>query len=292
MAQCSVSLDMARHRFVVLLPIIAVVVTSGLWLSARAQYRSFLCPPAGVCPSNLWLGSADYTPPSMQAAGMLNIPVAFFARPLYRLVYNTVNKWELIALLLGVAVLWSYIGWRLDTVSSAPPSRTAWRTFAAILGCAFAVLVLIEAITMFHVGLLYKTIAVFWSLLMFRHFMLLLRTSPPVPQHGQQSRRWRLPRITLARIAMCWAAFLVVAALALPPLDSSGRPRPALAHVVALGCAFLLLTTAYAVVVYLVTAWRNIPTPPSRPTYVVWVGFETFLAVAADAAVLYTLLRG
>jgi hypothetical protein len=179
---------MARHHFSLLLPILFVLITSGLWLSARAQYRAYLCPPAGICPPNAWTGWTDYTPPSIQAAGMLNIPVAIFAHPLYHLMQGTVKKRELVALLIGVMALWSYIGWRIDTRRATPRPNTTLRTFAVILGCAFALIVLIEAITMFHAGFLYNFIAIGWSVLMFRHFVLLLRTSPAVPEKNGQ---WR-----------------------------------------------------------------------------------------------------
>jgi hypothetical protein len=284
---------MFRYRFTVLLPALSAVFTSGLWLLARTDYRWFLCPPNGICPGKGWpLGWTDYTPPSIQVAGMLNVPVAFFAHPLYGLVHDPVSKWELVALLLGVVALWSYIGWRVDARNSAPRPKTALRVIAVILGCVFAFLVLVESITMFHVGLLYKVIAVFWSLLMFRHFMLLLRASPAAPQAERLSTRWRMPRITLARIAVCWAAFLVVGALALSPHNSLGKPDAALAHVFAVCGALLLLTTAYAVLVYLMTAWRTMPAASNMPSYVVWVGFETFLAIVAVAAVVYAVVRG
>ena len=282
---------MARHRFALLLPVLAVAVTSGLWLSARAQYRAYLCVPAGICPPNSWIGWTDYTPPSIQAAGTLNIPVAIFAHPLYHLVQGTVTKWEQVALLLGVVVLWSYIGWRVDIRNAAPRPRTTLRIFAVILGCAFAVFVLIEAITMFHAGILYKLIAVSWSVLMFRHFILLLRTSPAIPETERTASRRCLPRMTLVSVAVSWAVFLVIGALALPPLDSAGTPNAALAHVFAVCGALLLFVTIYAVLVYLTTAWRKISTAPNRSSYVVWIGFETGLAVAAVAAVVYTVVR-
>ena len=222
---------------------------------------------------------------------MLNIPVSIFAHPLYHLVQGTVTKWEQVALLLGVVVLWSYIGWRVDIRNAAPRPKTTLRIFAVILGCAFAVFVLIEAITMFHAGILYKFIAVSWSVLMFRHFILLLRTSPAVPETERIATRRRLPRMTLVSVAVSWAVFLVIGAVALPQVASAGAPNAALAHVFAVFGALLLCGTIYAVLVYLTTAWRKISTAPNRLSYVVWVGFETGLAVAAVAAVVYTVVR-
>lgn len=193
------------------------------------------------------------------------------------------------ALLIGVVALWSYIGWRIDTRAATPRPNTTLRTFAVILGCAFALIVLIEAITMFHAGILYKFIAVCWSVLMFRHFVLLLRTSPGAPERADIGRR--LPRITLVSVVVLWAVFLIIGGLALPPLDSSGTPDAAIAHVFAVCAACLLLLTAYAVVVYLMTAWRKIATVPDRSSYVVWVGFETGLAMAAVAAMIYLVVH-
>ena len=220
---------------------------------------------------------------------MLSVPVAIFAHPLYRLVGGTVRKWELGGLLIGVMVLWTYIGWRIDIRGAAPGPRTALRVFAVILGCAFALIVFIEAIIMFHAGFLYKFIAVCWSVLIFRHFILLLRTSPAVSERIDVGRR--LPRVTFVSVAVSWAVFLVIAALALPPLDSSGTPNPTLAHVFAVCGACLLLVTIYGVLVYLISAWRGTATVPNRPSYVVWLGFETGLAVAAVAGILYIVVH-
>jgi hypothetical protein len=108
------------------------------------------------------------------------MPVAVFAQPLYRLLHDTVRKWELIVLLLGVVVQWSYIGWFLDR-GNAPLRARALRFVLAILGCVLGFLVLLESITMFHVGLLYKVAGVFCSFLIFRHFLFLLRISPAEP---------------------------------------------------------------------------------------------------------------
>ena len=220
---------------------------------------------------------------------MLNIPVAVFAHPLYRLVQGTVSKRELMVLLIGVVVLWSYIGWRVDTRNVAPGPNSTLRIFAVILGCAFAVVILIEAMTMFHAGILYKFIAVSWSALMFRHFVLLIRIPPAVTE---AERIGRLPHISVAGVAVLWAVFLVAAALLLPPLDSSGIPNASLAHVFAVCAGCLVLVAIYAVLVYLITAWRKATTAPNRASYVVWIGFETGLAVAGVAAMVYIAVHG
>jgi hypothetical protein len=220
---------------------------------------------------------------------MLNIPVAIFAHPLYHLIQGSVRKRELVALMIGVMALWSYIGWRIDTRRATPRPNSTLRTFAVILGCAFALIVLIEAISMFHAGILYKSVAICWSVLMFRHFVLLLRTSHDVPEKTDIGRH--LPPITLVSVALSWAVFLIIGALALPPLDSSGAPNATAAHVVAVCGGCLLLLTAYAVVVYFMTLWRKAAFVPDKSSYVVWICFETGLAVAAVAAMVYLVVH-
>lgn len=279
---------MVRHRFSLLLPAGLAVITAGLWLSARAQYQTYLCAPAGVCPPNSQMIWTDYTPPSLQTAGMLNLPVAIFAQPLYQLVQGTVSKSELAALLIGVVVLWTYIGWRIDTRRLAPCPKSTFRVLATIAGCAFGAFLLTETVNMFHVGLLFKFVGVCWSVLICRHFLLVLCTSPVTEGTVLGPR---LPRINLVSIAISWAVFLVIAALALPPLDSHGTPNATLAHVFAVCAGCLLLATSYGVLMYLITAWRKSATVPNRSSYVVWLGFETSLAVIAVAAMLYIVMR-
>ena len=223
---------------------------------------------------------------------MLNVPVAFFAQPLYRLVHENTNKRELVALLLGSVILWSYIGWRLDTIESAPRSRTTLRISAAVLGCLFALFVLIQTITMFHVGFLYKVIAVFWSLLIFRHFALFLRTSPASSQTSRSPIGGRMPGVALNTMAICWTVFLVVGAVALPPLDSPGRPDIALTHVFAICGALLLLATGYAMLVYLLNAWRSVREVLDRADQLPWVGLDTCLAVGGVAAIVSAAVHG
>ena len=92
---------------------------------ARAQYLSAICPPTGICREHGWIGWTDYTPLPVLVAGMLNAPVASFCQPLYRLLGEDTKKWELIALLVAVTVPWSYIGWVVDTRSSALFKDTA-----------------------------------------------------------------------------------------------------------------------------------------------------------------------
>jgi hypothetical protein len=174
---------MARRRLVVLLPGLSVIITSGLWFWARAQYLGVICPPTGICRDHGWIGWTDYTPIPILVAGMLNAPVAIFCQPLYRLLGEDTKKWELIALLVGVAAQWSYIGWVVDTRRSARSSETLPHRIAGTAGCLFGVWLLIATISMYHIGLFYKAVVVLWSLLIWRHFLNFFRNSPAPGQH-------------------------------------------------------------------------------------------------------------
>lgn len=171
---------MPRPRLVVLLPGVSVIVTSALWMFARTQYLRIICPPAGACPPpNGWvIGWTDYTPFSLLVAGMLNIPVAIFGASLYHLLHERTANSELIALLIGVVVLWSYIGWILDTRNAAPRPKSLLRSIAGAVGLLFGVFLLVATMPMFHVGLIYKAVTLVWVFLICRHFLLFLRNSP------------------------------------------------------------------------------------------------------------------
>lgn len=173
---------MLRPRLAVLLPSLSVIVTSALWVLARTQYLRFVCPPAGVCP-NGWVGWSDYTPFSLLVAGMLNIPVAIFGAPLYHLLQESTANSELTALLVGIAVLWSYIGGILDARNAASRPKSLLRSTAGAVGFLFGLFLLVATLPMFHVGLIYKAVTLIWVLLIWRHFLLFFRNSPAAPQH-------------------------------------------------------------------------------------------------------------
>jgi len=274
--RCSVSMDMVRHRFTVLLPTLSAIIASVLWISARTQYHVLLSPHAG-------------TPPSIQAVGMQNMPVAVFADPLDRLVQSDVRRWQLLAFLLGVVTLWSYIGWRVDTRNVAPRPTSLLRVALVILGCVLAFFVFVQGVRNLHVGLLYKFAAISWSFLMLRHFGLLLHTPPVVPETTNLSTKRRLPRLTIGIVALCWAVVLVAVFIA--PINPSGRPTPSVTKMFAVCCGVLAVATVYAVLAYLVKAWRKIPPSRDKVAYVVWVGFETYLAVSAVASMAYVSMH-
>jgi hypothetical protein len=144
----------------------------------------------------------------------------------------------------------------------------------------------------FHVGLLYKIVAVSWSLLMFRHFVRILRIAPDVQANHNLHNRRSVPRLALANIVTIWAVFLVVGGVVLSPRDPSGAPDPMLAHVFA-GCGgLLLLATAYGVVAHLVTEWRNMSAAINRQFYLISAVMDTCVAFAALAAISFVVVRG
>ena len=171
---------MLRPRLAVLLPSVSVIATSALWALARTQYLRFVCPPAGACPQNGWAGWTDYTPFSLLIAGMLNMPVTIFSAPLYHLLDKSTSNSELIALLVGVAVLWSYVGWTLDTRNAALRPKSLLRSIAGTVGFLFGILLLVATLPIFHVGLIYKAVALVWFLVICRHFLLFFYNSPAV----------------------------------------------------------------------------------------------------------------
>jgi hypothetical protein len=172
---------MPRPRLAVLLPGVSVIVTSTLWVLARTQYLRFVCPPDGACSG--WVGWTDYTPFSLLVAGMLNIPVAIFGAPLYHLLQERTAHSELIGLLIGVAVLWSYIGWILDTRDAAPRPKSPLRSIVGAVGLLFGVFLLVATMPMFHVGLIYKAVTLVWVFMICRHFLLFFRNSPAASRH-------------------------------------------------------------------------------------------------------------
>ena len=136
-----------------LLPLGAILASAALWHRARSEFS-----PA----------SLD-VPFPLQVAGMLNGPVAVLASPCYRFSHGDVSAWRLAVLLLAVAFQWAYIGRlidRHDDASRLPGSRGYT---AGALGLLFALGPLIAGFTT-NVGLIYKVVALVWSLLMVYHF--------------------------------------------------------------------------------------------------------------------------
>ena len=151
---------MKRTRFALLLPLCAIVATAALWHRARSEFSS----------------SGLDVPIPLQVAGMLNGPIAVLASPCYRFSHGDVTAWRLAVLLLAVALQWAYIGRVIDRhrESSRPPGPGGY--IAGVLGVLFAVGPLIAGFTT-NVGLIYKAVALAWSLLMVYHFTGFLRSA-------------------------------------------------------------------------------------------------------------------
>ena len=172
---------MTRPRFAALLPVVFVLLTCSLWFWSRAQYQSLIRSTVtinGSAPEwqkwpEIW---TDYTPVPLEIAGALNVPVATFTYPLYKLLHSETSKWTLLALLLAIAVQWNLVGraWdRRQRVASTPPRR-----IAAMLGILFAVYLLLASIPMYHVALIYKSAAVIWAVSIGWHFIKAFRSAP------------------------------------------------------------------------------------------------------------------
>jgi hypothetical protein len=107
---------------------------------------------------------------------MLNGPVAVLASPCYPFSHGEVSAWRLAVLLLAVAFQWAYIGHLIDRrhTSSRLPSPRSYTVGA--FGVLFALGPLIAGFTT-NVGLIYKVVALAWSLLMVYHFTGFFRSA-------------------------------------------------------------------------------------------------------------------
>ena len=151
---------MKRTRFAMLLPLCVILATAALWHRARSEFSS----------------SSPDVPIPMQVAGMLNGPVAVLASPCYSFSHGDVTAWRLAVLMLAVAFQWAYIGRLIDRhhEASRRPSPRGYTVGA--LGVLFALGPPIAGFTT-NVGLIYKAVALAWSLLMVYHFTGFLRNA-------------------------------------------------------------------------------------------------------------------
>ena len=151
---------MKRARFAWLLPLCAILATAALWHRARSEFS----------PSSLDV------PIPLQVAGMLNGPVAVLASPCYPFSHGDVTAWRLAVLLLAVAFQWAYIGRLIDRRHEASRLPGPRGYTAGALGVLFALGPLIAGFST-NVGLIYKAVALAWSLLMVYHFTGLFRNA-------------------------------------------------------------------------------------------------------------------
>lgn len=152
---------MKHKRFASLLPVCAIILTIVLWHRAHSEFSS----------------SGLDVPIALQLAGMLNGPIAVLAFPWYSVSHGDVRIWHLAILLLAVALQWTYIGHLIDSRHVVPAGRS-FRGYnvVGVLGVLFGFGPLIAAFTT-NVGLVYKAVALAWSLLMVYHFVGFLRNT-------------------------------------------------------------------------------------------------------------------
>ncbi|HKF03438.1 MAG TPA: hypothetical protein VKB49_14065 [Candidatus Sulfotelmatobacter sp.] len=152
---------MKRTRFALWLPLCAVLVTAALWHRARSEFS----------PSSLDV------PIPLQVAGMLNGPVAVLASPCYAFSHGEVTAWRLAVLLLAVAFQWAYIGRLIDRRHEASRRPGSRGYTVGAFGVLFALGPPMAGFTT-NVGLIYKAVALAWSLLMVYHFTGFFRNAP------------------------------------------------------------------------------------------------------------------
>jgi hypothetical protein len=103
-------------------------------------------------------------------------------------------------------------------------------------------------------------------------------------------------RLTLGRIVLAWFAFLWIASLVLPNLDSHARAHPAAKAIVGTGYVTLFIATPIALFRYFNGAWRKVRTVPNTTAYMIWLSLESvaalgFLVLLAYSAVLFAGAR-
>lgn len=102
----------------------------------------------------------------------------------------------------------------------------------------------------------------------------------------------RVPRITLGNVLIAWFIWSIAAALALPPIDSRLPPHPVLKYIFLPMGVLLLAATPVAAFRYFNQAWRRASSLPNRPSYIIWLGLETSVAVGIPLLVYMFMHRG
>lgn len=182
---------MHKHKFVLLCPPAAVVLTVGLWIEGRGEYRREYDRMAwrrGGDVSPKWeISYTDHTAFPIQVAGILSIPVATFATPLYPLAQGGVSKTRLLEWLFAVGILWAYMGWRFDNWGRKPQIKSPYRQIIGTILVLFGVVVILDTVGMFHVGLVYRAIGIVWGGAILRHAFQFYKT-PDQRESTDESR--------------------------------------------------------------------------------------------------------
>ncbi|MGE0405608.1 MAG: hypothetical protein AB7O65_04845, partial [Candidatus Korobacteraceae bacterium] len=158
-----------------LLPLIFGFVTVVLWFWARLQYVSQFQPTRSGSDVGWVALPFHYTPVPLDIVGLLNVPVATFAHPLYGLVHDDKPAWKLLALLSAVVLQWAYVGLALEgrlVIHDAHSRRTL-----SVLGIMFGLFILAVMLMMYHVSIFYRFSVVVWSLCAVFHFAKMFRRS-------------------------------------------------------------------------------------------------------------------
>jgi hypothetical protein len=94
----------------------------------------------------------------------------------------------------------------------------------------------------------------------------------------------------LGLVLLAWAVFFVLAAWALPPLDSHLQPTPLMYRGVLTLTILLALATVIVIPAYVYRSWLRLPTVPNRAAYALWVGLESLLLLALPVGLVFWLL--
>jgi len=85
-------------------------------------------------------------------------------------------------------------------------------------------------------------------------------------------------------------AWMCIAALLLPPLDSRIKPRPLIVWSTTAVSVLLAICTAAAIPAYLYRSWCKLATVSSKVAYGDWMGFESVILLAIETGIVYFLL--
>ena len=94
----------------------------------------------------------------------------------------------------------------------------------------------------------------------------------------------------LGFVLLAWAAFFLLAAWVLPPLDSHVRPTPMVYRSVLTLTILLALPTVIVIPAYVYRAWLRFATVPNKAAYGVWVSLESLLLLALPVGLAFWLL--